>query len=214
MERRAEEPVLFLLQGLSSAEREHYQAAIGEEPRSYRRGEVIYDRSHVRRALAWVLDGHLRVLHGRVVMNDLHPGDVFGAAALFGAEDAYPSAVTAATDCRVQFITQKTVSAWMAAEPRIGENYIRFLSDRIRFLNRRLATLTAGQTDDKLWRYLQAHRDSTGAVSLPDGMAGLAEHLGMGRSSLYRSLDALLAAGVVRREKKQIVLLEDLETHE
>lgn len=211
MEQQAPDPTLFLLQGLSAAEQEQYRTAIGEAPQSYRRGAVIYDRSRARRALAWVLDGHLRVLHGRVVMNDLHPGDVFGAAALFGAEDAYPSTVMAATDCRVQFIGQETVSAWMAADPRIGENYIRFLSDRIRFLNRRLATLTAGQTDDKLWRYLQAHRDSAGVVPLPDGMGGLAEHLGMGRSSLYRSLDTLLAAGVIRREKKQIVLLEAQE---
>lgn len=211
MEQQAPDPTLFLLRGLSAAEQEQYRAAIGAAPQSYRRGAVIYDRSRVRRALAWVLDGHLRVLHGRVVMNDLHPGDVFGAAALFGAEDAYPSTVMAATDCRVQFIGQETVSAWMAADPRIGENYIRFLSDRIRFLNRQLATLTAGQTDDKLWRYLQAHRDSAGVVPLPDGMGGLAEHLGMGRSSLYRSLDTLLAAGVIRREKKQIVLLEAQE---
>lgn len=214
MERQTAEPILFLLRGLSPAEREHYRATIGEPPRSYRRGEVIYDRSRARRALAWVLSGHLRVLHGRVVMNDLHPGDVFGAAALFGAEDAYPSTVVAATDCRVQFIGQETVSVWMASDLRIGENYIRFLSDRIRFLNRRLATLTAGQTDDKLWRYLQAHQDSAGVVPLPDGMAGLAEHLGMGRSSLYRSLDTLLSAGVIRREKKQIVLVENQETQE
>ena len=82
-----------------------------------------------------------------------------------------------------------------------------FLSDRIRFLNRRLATLTAGQTDDKLWRYLQAHRDAGGVVELPEGMAGLAEHLGMGRSSLYRSLETLIESGLIRREKKQIGLI-------
>ncbi len=212
MKQRTKEPVLFLLQGLSPRERTRHLSAIGEEPCRYSRGEVIYDRHRARRALAWVLEGHLRVLHGRVVMNDLYAGDVFGAAALFGAEEAYPSAVVAATDCRVQFIPQETVSAWMENDPRIGENYIRFLSERIRFLNRRLATLTAGQTDDRLWRYLQAHRNEAGIVELPDGMAGLAEHLGMGRSSLYRSLDTLLAAGVVRRGKKQIVLIENRET--
>lgn len=212
MERKTEERTLFLLEGLSTQERERHLSAIREESHCFPQGEILYDRHRARRALAWVLEGHLRVLHGRVVMNDLYPGDVFGAAALFGAKEAYPSVVVAATDCRVQFIPQETVSAWMTANPRIAENYIGFLSERIRFLNRRLATLTAGQTDDRLWRYLQAHRNAAGVVELPDGMAGLAEHLGMGRSSLYRSLDTLLAAGLVRRGRKQIVLTENRDT--
>ena len=204
---KKQERIPFLFRGLSPQEREQYLAESGEEPRSYRRGDVVYDRSRARRALALVLEGHLRVLHGRVVMNDLYAGDVFGAAALFGAGESYESEVVAASDCRVRFIPQETVSAWMAADSRIGENYVCFLSDRIRFLNRRLATLTAGQTDDKLWRYLQAHRDAGGVVELPEGMAGLAEHLGMGRSSLYRSLETLIESGLIRREKKQIVLI-------
>ncbi len=94
----------------------------------------------------------------------------------------------------------------MAAVPRVGENYVTFLSDRIRFLNRRLSTLTAGQTDGKLWRYLLAHRGEDGVVSLPGGMTGLAETLNMGRSSLYRSLDALTAAGRICRQGKQIIV--------
>lgn len=198
---------LFLFDGVSPTEKDRCWAIDGGEEASFAKGEVIYSSEHAKRALALVLEGSIRVLHGRVVMNELHAGDVFGAAALFGEEDPYPTTVSARTDCRVLFISQTTVSAWMAEVPRVGENYIRFLSDRIRFLNRRLATLTAGHTDGKLWRYLLAHRDANGVVRLTGGIAELAKTLNMGRSSLYRGLDALTADGKIERRGKEILII-------
>ena len=199
---------LFLFCGLTEQEVDRCLRIATCEERAYAKGETVYDATLARRALALVLDGTLRVYHGRVTMKDLHPGDVFGAAALFGSDEPYPSTVVAESGSRVAFIPQETVSAWMQAVPRIGENYVRFLSDRVRFLNRQLSTLTAGQTDGKLWRYLLAHRNHEGVVTLPDGMTGLAERLNMGRSSLYRSLDSLVASGHIRRQGKQIIVLK------
>ena len=204
-------PHLFLLDGLTSDEMEQCRRMAAPKELTFKKGEVIYDADHVHRALALVVDGHVRVMFGRVVMNDLHSGDVFGAATLFGASEPYPSTVLAVTPCRVVLISQETVSQWMATVPRVGENYVRFLSDRIRFLNRRLSTLTAGQTDGRLWRYLLAHRDDAGMVHVSDGMSALAERLDMGRSSLYRSLDALTDAGFIRREGKKIFVMKTEE---
>lgn len=198
---------LFLLNNLTDEEKRRCWDIAKCEEADYTKGDVVYDAQQARRALVLVLKGTLRVFHGRAVMKDLHPGDVFGAAALFGGEELYTSTVMAIGACRVLFISQETVSAWMASVPQVGENYVAFLSDRIRFLNRRLSTLTAGQTDGKLWRYLLAHRGGDGVVVLPGGMTGLAETLNMGRSSLYRSLDALTAAGRICRQGKQIVVL-------
>ncbi len=200
------ETALFLFQGLSADEMDRCLGMAATQEQAYAKGDVVYDVQNVHRALAFVLEGHLRVFHGKVVMNDLHPGDVFGAAALFGSTEPYHSTVVAVTDCRLLLIPQETVSQWMAEIPKVGENYVRFLSDRIRFLNRRLSTLTAGPTDDKLWRYLLAHRNADGVVALP-GMTELAERLDMGRSSLYRSLDALTDAGRIRRMDKHTILI-------
>lgn len=204
-----EEYTLFLLDGLTEEEREKCRAQTISEPQCFERGEIIYDSSLARRALALVLEGEVRVLHGRVVMNTLHAGEVFGAAALFAEEEPYSSRVLAASRCRILFIEQSQVSAMMAAYPQVAENYVRFLSDRIRFLNRRLATLTAGQTDDKLWQYLLAHRDEQGAVRLAGGMTALAGRLGMGRTSLYRSLEQLTVAGKIRRRGKEIFIIQE-----
>ncbi|MBQ4333503.1 MAG: Crp/Fnr family transcriptional regulator [Clostridia bacterium] len=202
---------LFLLDGLTPEEAEICRRLTEIEEWTCPKGEILYDPQHARRCLAYLLEGHARVMQGRVVMNDLCVGDVFGVAALFGSTEPYPSTVVAVTDCRLVLIPQETVSRWMAAVPAVGENYVRFLSDRIRFLNRRLGTLTAGQTDGRLWKYLLAHRDAAGVVTLSGGMNALAKRLDMGRSSLYRSLDALSDAGRIRREGKKIVILQTEE---
>ncbi len=200
---------LFLLQGLTWTEKERCWQMADWEERDYAKNEIIYDSRLARRALGLVLSGQVQVLHGRVVMNTLQVGDVFGAAALFGSSEEYVSTVRAAHECRVGFLSQETVSHWMAALPTVGENYVRFLSDRIRFLNRRLATLTAGQADGKLWRFLLAKQDAHGTVTVSGGMSELAERLNMSRSSLYRSLDALSADGRIRRQGKTIVIIKE-----
>lgn len=203
-----EELALFLLDGLSKEEVALCNSLADVQRIYYHKGDIIYDRKMARRALALVIEGCARVCHGRVVMNDLKAGDVFGAAALYGSSEPYPSTVLAVTDCCILSIPQDTVSRWMAAVPRVGENYVRFLSDRIRFLNRRLSTLTAGQSDGKLLCYLKAHKDADGVVTIPGGMSALAERLDIGRSSLYRSLDSLTEAGRIKRDGKKIILLD------
>ena len=201
---------LFLLEGLSQEAQQQCWGQITDR-RTYHRGDVIYDSTLVQAALAVILSGEVCVYHGRVVMNVLRAGDVFGAAAIYGQDEPYASRVVADSACEVVFVPQETVSRWMASEPRIAENYIRFLSDRIRFLNRRLATLTAGQTDGKLWRYLLAYAGADGVVRLSGGMTELAKRLNMGRSSLYRSLDSLADAGRIVRDGREIRIIHKEE---
>ena len=202
---------LFLLDGLTTDEMDLCRHLAVTEEKCYCKGEKIYTPQNARKALAMVLEGQVRVFQGKVPMNDLLPGDVFGVAALFGTDEEYPSIVIAESECRILYIPQETVVKWMKEVPTVAQNYVAFLSDRIRFLNRRLSTLTAGQSDGKLWKYLLAHRDENGVVSITGGMGALAERLDMGRSSLYRSLESLTQIGKIRRERKKIIILKTEE---
>ena len=199
---------LFLLDGLSDEELMLCRDTGAWEVFDFCKGQVLYDAEHAPRSLALVIEGHVRVRYGRVVMNDLYAGDVFGAAALYGSDEPYPSTIEAGSSGRILLIPQETVSRWMAQVPRVAENYVRFLSERIRFLNRRLTTLTAGPADGRLWKYLLTHRDADNRVYVTGGMSALAKRLDMGRSSLYRSLDALTFAGRIRRDGKYIIILD------
>ncbi len=205
---------LFLFENVDESERQAL-AALLSPPETFEKGEVIYSADAFRRAMGVVLTGGVRVYrvgeHGqRLLMNRLEPGDTFGVAALFGG-DSYVTDIVAAHRSQIQFIRQEQILSMIRQDARIAENYIRFLSDRIRFLNSRITGLSGGSANERLLAFLRTHADSTGAVSLPGGMSELSQLLDMGRSSLYRSLDSLEQAGLLRREGKTIYYLSEGE---
>lgn len=181
------------------------------QPERFEKGVRIFSGGQFRPALAMILSGEVQVFRTdddgrRVVMNRLSAGQVFGAAALFGDTDAYVTEIEALRPTSLVFISQAQMSAYIARYPLVAENYIRFLSDRIRFLNHKIAGFTNGPTGNRLYRYLLEHRQPDGRVDVPVSMVELAQSLNIGRSSLYRSLDALEAEGWINRDGRDIYL--------
>lgn len=183
-----------------------------DPPAAFKKGEFVYTRHDFKRALGIVLEGRVEITHeeeGRlVIMNQLDPGGIFGAAALYDNEREYVTDIHAVEPCTVLFISQEQLSSVMKEDFRVAENYIRFLSGRIRFLNRRIAGFTGGAADRRLALYLLEHKGDRNRVSLPRSMVALAATLNIGRSSLYRSLDALTDAGLIERREDGIVILD------
>ena len=201
----------FLFAGKSADD--IYRRTCNERCDRFAKGSVIYSPASFSRALGIVLSGSVDVLRcesGRQVrLNRISSGESFGAAALYDDRDeTYATTVVACEECVVLFIDGGRLSEMMKSDFILAENYIRFLSGRIRFLNRRVAGFTAGAVDRKLARYLLEHAPKDGVVSLPKNMTALSDALGVGRSSLYRSLDALCDAGVIERRGKEIVVLK------
>lgn len=201
----------FLFDGFSAAEQEAFWQEM-PPPLAFEKGASIYSTDCFRPALGILCQGEARVIQidaegHQVIMNVLQEGDILGAAALFDEPEAYVSNIVALRLCEVRFLSQSLLESWMQRDFRIARNYIRFLSGRIRFLNRRIAGFTGGTSEDRLLLYLQQHQRADGQVDLPRHMTDLARALDIGRSSLYRSLDALEAAGVIKREQKKIWLV-------
>ena len=94
-------------------------------------------------------------------------------------------------------------------------NYVRFLSDRIRFLNSKIATFTADSAKSKLMRYLvsqaELQNNPEGNVVLPVSCQKLAESLNIGRASLYRAFEQLENDGLIRRSGKAVALYTTIE---
>ena len=179
-----------------------------EAPVRYRKGEVIYRCDDFRRAIGLILEGSVTVRREALMMNRLGAGDMFGAAALFDEAETYVTQITAEDEALILFLSQETMSRLLREYPPLAENYIRFLSERIRFLNRKLAVLTDGSAEHRVYNYLLAHSDEQGLTSLPPSMVELAHTLNSGRSSLYRAGDALLKAGVIARDGRRYRLIK------
>lgn len=200
----------FLFRGVSETLL-HLLLSELDEPQCFHKGETVYRPSAFCHALALVLEGELRAVSDvdgqrRAILNTLSAGDICGAAAVFGEGESFVTEVYATQESAVVFIPQQQLSAWFARYPQLAENYICFLTDRIRFLNRRIMTYTGGQADERLWHFLCERADADGTVRFSGSLCDLAKALDVGRSSLYRSLDRLEAAGRLVRSGKQLQL--------
>lgn len=82
----------------------------------------------------------------KYIMNTLGAGDIFGVAALFHSHSDYVTTLTASSPCRVFFIPQEALEQRMRENYLVAENYIRFLSERVYFLNKKIESLVTVDT--------------------------------------------------------------------
>lgn len=185
--------------------------AAGWRFREYERGETVFAPDSFERALGIVVSGRVRVSKstgdgGTLIMSTLFPGSIFGAAALFNDSQSYVNSLAAVTPLRVALLSQEDFRRAMGEYPRLGENYVRYLSERILFLNRRIYCLTAGSAVEKLANFLADNLPEGEEAELPVSMTELAKLLNIGRASLYRAMDTLIERGEVRRHGNNITI--------
>ena len=171
------------------------------------RGQIIYAPHQFQHSLGVLLSGRVQVSKGELLVSSLGPGDLFGAAALFNDREDYATTLTARASCRLLFFPQEQVAGLLEAHPGLARNYIRYLSGRIRFLDRKIEGLIAGSAERRLAQYL-LERQADGAVVLDCSVTGLAGRLNVSRASLYRALDSLAAAGAIEKNGRTVRILD------
>ena len=174
------------------------------DPLSFVPGQTVYEPENFRRCLGVVLSGQLQVTKGALAVSALGPGDLFGAAALYSDEPEFASTITAKRPGRCLMLDQALVDRLLAEQSQIRENYLRYLTGRIRFLSGRLQTLAQSGVEGKLARYLLA----AGTGELTCSAIQLCQRLGISRASLYRAFAGLEDSGLITRRGKTITVLD------
>ncbi len=184
---------------------------------TFRRGETIYSPTQFFHSLGVLLAGSATVEKrggtNTMLMSVLHTGELFGAATLFADADApYVVSIRAAASVRALLVEEAALLDMMRGDFRLAENYMRYLTGRIRFLNQRIEGFVRPSVEERLLLFLQNNAQDN-VCKLPFGMTALAEALCVGRATLYRALDALEGEGRIRRDQRTIVLYpkEDIE---
>lgn len=175
----------------------------------YDKGDVIYSKTCFKRSLGIILDGTVKVYKESsdghcILFNTLCRGDMFGAAALFNEEKEYVTELRAARSCRVIFFSQRLITRGIERDSRFAENYIKYLSDRVRFLNKKLFSLTGGTAEQRLSQYLLDNLCEDELRTLPLSMTQLSSELNISRASLYRAFDSLIESGVIEKSGRKI----------
>lgn len=163
-------------------------------------------------SLYFLLKGKAKVIgaEGRadVTRALLQTGSVFGVAQLFMRKGKL-SSVVAMTACTCLMIPQEAVEHFLSVDPVFARNYIVFLSDRIRFLNKRITSFTAGKGENMLAAYLLSIPEAADGAVLPlrMSMTSLASSLNVSRPTLYKAFAELESIGAVRRKPGAVVIV-------
>ena len=171
-------------------------------------GDVILAQNEAARKAGIFLSGRAVVTTADDSKNALlrffEAGDFFGIANLFTNED-YVSSIRAKKKCRVFFFTEEAIRELLETDKTFLYNYLGFLSGRICYLNCKIRYLTAGSAERRLALYLSSFQKDT--IELDASLSSLSELLDIGRASLYRAFDTLIADGYIEKTGRTIRLL-------
>lgn len=178
-----------------------------------KKGETIMAQKKFRRCLVYILKGSASVfkigLDGRKnVINSFYEGDVFGMATLFYEEAEYPSEITAEKDLRLAVFSKEIIEKAFSENPEFAKAYVVLLSEKIHFINKKLAAFLEGEASEKLLRWLINVSGGEREFTLPCSVSKIAEMLGIGRASVYRAFDSLTEREIIIKEGKNIVILK------
>ena len=192
----------FLFAGIPEEEIFSLLDSRGVRVEHFEKDQVIFDRTDNVRALGIILYGSCAVtkegVNGKMPMSVLHQTDLFGAASLFHDEEAYVARVEAIESTWVLLISQETLCAMMKSDFRVTENYLRYLTARIRFLSGRLDGFLPQSVEERVLNYIKS-RAENGLYESEWSVSLLADALRISRTTLYRAMDKLVSDGKIER---------------
>ncbi len=147
----------------------------------------------------------------QTLLRFISPGDAVGVAGLF-ADKAPDTRIYACGDGKSEmfFVGRKAFEELMANETdgNFRTNLIKFLSDRVTFLNSKIDCVTGGSAERRLVMFLKnSSTNDNGEIEIGMSMTALAHALDIGRASLYRAFDALAEDGAILRNGKSVRIL-------
>ena len=172
--------------------------------------EVIYSPTAYEKKIGFVISGKCEVRRIKpdgthVVLNILEQYDSFGVLAVFSECEEFPTEIYATKNTDILFINQKTAYKLLREYSVIAENVVRFLSERIRFLNHKIATFSGTRVENRLASFLILKSESLGEqFSL--NIKKTSEAINAGRASVYRTIGAFCESGIIALEGEKIII--------
>ncbi len=199
----------FLTNGLTNEEKGQISKMLGE-PVFYKKGVLVYGEGNYKPAIGVVISGLLCVKTAGdtdVTLRFLKIGETFGVSAVFSeSSEEFVSRIYAEKDSEILFLDEELLKEIFSRFPKTAENYIRLLSSKIEFLNKKIRLLSCKTAQQEVYEFLTANCDENGVVA-SQNMSALSHSLGIGRSSLYRCLEQLEKQNLITKNGKEIKVI-------
>src|SRR5262245_22832656 len=173
--------------------------------------EVLFQKGDKGDALYGVRRGRVRIETGtagggRLTLNVLGPGDLFGEVALFDGQARTADAV-AAEASELFMVRRSDFLAFLEREPRIAVRILELLCQRIRWVSDRMEEAVLLPLHARLARRLCALADDFGSeVHISQEELGV--YVGAARESVNRQLQEWRRAGIIDLRRGRISLLD------
>ena len=186
--------------------------ASGMEQRSVARGGIIFAKGDACTGLMGVLAGSVKISvaspGGRdIVLNIIHPGEIFGEIALL---DGHPRTAdaTAMTDCELVVIEHRDFMPFLRSEPEMGLQFIEMLCARLRRTSEQVEDATFLDLPTSLAKALLQLSEAPA----PSGKVAITQHeisqiIGRSRESTNKQLRAWAKQGWIRLERGRVCVL-------
>ena len=186
--------------------------------KNFKQGEEIFSPEDEEKKLGFILAGEANVYSAdgnrSVMLRSLFEGDTFGVSNLFDENSRFVSIIVAKKASTVIFFAPDTIGRLLDESSSFRMSYIKFLSERIRFLNKKISCYTAGSPERRLAVFLCSQSNEK-RFSVNINANSLSEMLNVGRASLYRAFDKMIDDGFIEKNGKIITVLDrhTLETN-
>ena len=176
---------------------------------SFNKNDYIYDNKNYLKAFGYVRKGRaiIKSQSNVYLMRYLDKNSFFGVMGLFSEDIDYISEIQAKTDIEIIFFKEKLIERCIRSYPEFSINLIKFLTDRIAYLNKKINVISNNTNIDKLASYISIQITNNGnEFIINESYAKLCERLNMSRASLYRSFDELIDKKLIKKENKKIIV--------
>lgn len=199
-----------LFNGMSPMEIGHLLSQEGCRPVHYPAGSTIPSE----RGMMMLLTGSVLIekqsADGRYLrMREVWPPQAINVSALLAQPPREVSRLSTPDGCRAVELSRALVTQALMEGGTFSVNLVEFLLGRVVFLNKKITALSGHTAASRLELYLAENavqKDGVSQVQLPFSLSEFAEHLCVGRASLYRTLDAMEQQGRIRRKGRTIYL--------
>jgi CRP-like cAMP-binding protein len=185
--------------------------------RRYSRGDVILSQGGAPGAMHVITRGSVRITISsddgkEMILAILHPGDLFGEiAALDGG--ARSATVTAAEPTETAALSRADLLEFVQTHPEFALRLIATLAKRLRLVDERLEDAHFLDLDARMAKVLfdlteQGQRMADGSVRVELTQSELASMIGATRVSANRLLKSFESAGLVRRGRSAITVVD------
>ncbi|HEU4793457.1 MAG TPA: Crp/Fnr family transcriptional regulator [Nitrolancea sp.] len=193
------------------------------QPKRFRDGEFIFFEGDRASEVSLLASGRVKVVReteeGReVILRLIQPGEIFGAAGMWG-EPEYPASALALEDVLILQLPAPELAALVTRSPEFAQAVIRELGTRLREAEARIRELQTERAERRIARALlrlankAGVRNETGIeIGIPLSRQDLAELSGTTLSTASRTLSAWDRLGLIvaARERVTIVKFHEL----